>query len=117
MKLLSITTTLFLAFAVSGTNLYAQDKTGMPHSMQGMGGMGGMSGMMHMSPEQMDTHMRSMQAHMLMMHDYSNKILAEKDPEKKQKLKDEQLELMKAHHMQMMAHRQRMMKMDNGNNQ
>lgn len=86
----------------------AEDKSGMKHSMSGMGGM---QGMMHMSPEQMETHMRGMQAHMLMMHDYSNKILAEKDPKKRQSLKDEQLELMKAHHMQMMKHRQNMKQM------
>ena len=68
-------------------------------------------GKMHMSPEQMDAHMRAMQEHMLTMHDYSNKILAEKDPAKKEKLKAEQLELMKAHHMQMMAHRKQMKEM------
>jgi len=61
--------------------------------------------------EKMETRMRSMQAHMLMMHDYSNRILVEKNFKKKQALKDEQLELMKAHHMQMKAHRQKMKQM------
>ncbi len=67
-------------------------------------------GMMHMmSDEQKKQHMRSMQAHMLMMHDYANRILAEKDPKKAQKLKDEQLELMMAHMKQMMEHKKKMM--------
>lgn len=66
---------------------------------QGMG-MGGMT------EEQKTEHMRSMQEHMLQMHDLSNQILAEKDPAKKDALKNQQLELMKAHHSQMMEHRQ-----------
>jgi hypothetical protein len=68
-----------------------------------------MKGMMGMSAEQKKQHLRSMQAHMLLMHDYSNKILAEKDPIKAQKLKDQQLELMQAHMKKMMAHKKKMM--------
>jgi hypothetical protein len=64
----------------------------------GMGMMGGMD----------EEHLRGMQEHMLMMHDYSNKILAEKDPAKQAELKNQQLELMKAHHAQMMQHGQQM---------
>lgn len=63
---------------------------------QGMGMMGGMS------EEQRDQHMRAMQEHMLAMHDLSNQILAEKDPAKKEQLKNQQLQLMKSHHSQMM---------------
>lgn len=48
-------------------------------------------------------HLAGMQAHMLTMHELSNKILTEKDPQKQQALKNQQLELMKAHHMQMMS--------------
>ncbi len=62
----------------------------MQHDMAGMG---------HGNPE----HMQEMQAHILMMHDLSNKILAETDPKQQQALKDQQLELMKAHHAQMMS--------------
>ena len=80
---------------------------GMQHGMGGMGmhrGMGGMMGMMAgMSEEEKDKHLRSMQDHMLKMHDLSNKILAEKDPTKQEELKKEQLQLMKAHHAEMMA--------------
>jgi hypothetical protein len=74
----------------------------------GMGGMGGgMGGMMGgMSEEQKDQHIRSMQEHMLRMHDLSNQILNEKDPAKKEQLKKQQFELIKAHHKQMMEHRQ-----------
>jgi hypothetical protein len=50
---------------------------------------------------------------MLMMHDLSNQILAEKDPAKKESLKKQQLELMKAHHEQMMQHRQQKMQEHN----
>ena len=58
-----------------------------------------------MSNEQKEQHIRSMQEHMLTMHDLSNQILAEQDPTKKESLKKQQLELMKAHHEQMIAHR------------
>ncbi|MGR9046948.1 MAG: hypothetical protein ACU83N_16830 [Gammaproteobacteria bacterium] len=61
-----------------------------------------------MTEEQKDQHMRAMQEHMLMMHELSNKIIAEKDPEKKQALKEQQLEMMKSHRAQMMGHLQRM---------
>jgi hypothetical protein len=73
---------------------------GMHHGMgMGMGMMGGMT----------EEHLRSMQEHMLKMHDLSNQILAEKDPAKKESLKNEQLELMKAHQAKMMeAHQQKM---------
>ncbi len=97
-----------LGFTFFNSGVLAKDKPEMQHSMKSMDSM---EGKMHMSKEQMDVHMRSMQEHMLMMHDYSNKILAEKDPEKKQKLKDEQLEIMKTHHKQMMAYRQKMKQM------
>jgi hypothetical protein len=73
----------------------------MPHGEGGMQGMGmGMMG--GMSEEQMDQHMHMKQEHMLQMHDLSNKILAAADPKEKQKLKDQQLQLMKAHHDEMM---------------
>ena len=96
-----------LVLSGMGSYGFAQDKPKMQHSMQGMQGQM----KMQMSEEQKDMHMRSMQAHMLMMHDYANKILSEKDPKKKQTLKDEQLELMKAHHAKMKSHREKMMKM------
>ena len=97
-----IITGCLLILSVLGSYGFAQDKPKMQHSMQGQ---------MKMSEEQRDIHLRSMQAHMLMMHDYSNKILSEKNSKKKQILKDEQFELMKAHHIQMKAHREKMMKM------
>lgn len=70
------------------------------HQGMGMGMMGGMT------EEQKNAHMRAMQDHMLQMHDLSNQILSEKDPAKKETLKNQQLDLMKAHHAQMMEHRQ-----------
>lgn len=73
------------------------------HQAMGMGMMGGMT------EEQKNEHMRSTQEHMLMMHDLSNQILSETDATKKEALKNQQLDLMKAHHAQMMEHRQQKM--------
>ncbi len=85
---------------------------GMQHGMGGMGmhkGMGGMHGMMAgMTDEEKEKHMRSMQEHMLKMHDLSNRILAEPDSAKKEALKTEQIQLMKAHHADMMSRHQMM---------
>jgi hypothetical protein len=71
-----------------------------------MGAHQGMGMMRGMTEEQKNAHMRAMQDHMLQMHDLSNQILSEKDPAKKETLKNQQLDLMKAHHAQMMEHRQ-----------
>ena len=51
-----------------------------------------------------DEHLKMMQDHILAMHDLSNKILAETDPAKKEQLKQQQRDLMKAHHHGMMGH-------------
>jgi hypothetical protein len=60
----------------------------------------------------MTEHLKMKQEQILKMHDLSSKILAETDPKKKQALKDEQLELIKADHMQMMSmHHPKMMNM------
>lgn len=74
------------------------------HQGMGMGMMGGMT------EEQKDQHLRAMQEHMLMMHDLSNQILAEKDPAKKEQLKNQQIQLMKTHMAQKQEHRQQMKK-------
>ncbi len=99
---------------MGGMGMGMHQGMGMNHNMgggMGMGmhhGMGGMMGamMMGMSDEDKDKHMRSMQDHMLKMHDLSSRILAEKDSAKKEQLKNEQLQLMKAHHAEMMARHQ-----------
>jgi hypothetical protein len=57
-----------------------------------MGNMNAMGGMM-MS----DERLKQKQEHLLKMHDLSNRILAATDPKEKEKLKAEQLELMRAH--------------------
>lgn len=77
---------------------------GMHDGMEGTGTHDGMPGMGMMSPE----HLKEKQAHILLMHDLSNKILAEKDPKKQQQLKDQQLDLMKAHMMKMMEKQHKM---------
>jgi hypothetical protein len=70
-----------------------------PHEMHP--GMGMHGDMMQGMPTL--EQLKEMQAHMLLMHDLSNKILAEKDPKKQQALKDQQLEIMKAHIADRMA--------------
>lgn len=72
---------------------------------KGMGMHQGMGGMGHMTEAERDQHLRMYQDHMLKMHDLSNRILAEPDAAKKEQLKKEQLDLMKAHQAQMMSHR------------
>lgn len=89
---------LSLCSAVSAADQPMQMK--QHQMMKGRGMMG------NMSEEQREQHMRSMQEHMLNMHDLSNRILSEQDPQKKQQLKDQQLELMKAHHQKMRSMRQ-----------
>ncbi|MBL6986734.1 MAG: hypothetical protein ISR72_06795 [Methylobacter sp.] len=95
------TAVLLLLLPISMMSFAAEPpKTNMPMNKMGM--MGGMS------EEQKTEKMRTMQEHMLQMHDLSNQILTEKDAAKKETLKTQQLELMKAHHAQMMEHRQMM---------
>ncbi len=72
-----------------------QKGMGMQH--KGIGRMGGMT------EEEQDQHLRAQQEHSLLMHDLSNQILAEKDSAKKEQLKNQQLQLMKAHRAKMMA--------------
>jgi hypothetical protein len=61
-----------------------------------------------------DEGLRETQDHLLSMHALSDRILAAKDPKEKQKLKDEQLKLMKdfelKHYQRMQQHLQNMSK-------
>ena len=61
-----------------------------------------------------DEGLRETQDHLLSMHALSDRILATKDPKEKQKLKDEQLKLMKdfelKHYQRMQQHLQSMSK-------
>jgi hypothetical protein len=123
MKHLSKTMAALLLLAPLGMGAYAAEEKAPPpaQSMPGMnmpqgqgnmpgmnmpmgpGKMHGMMGMMGgMTEEQQDQHLRMMQEHMLQMHDLSDKILAASDPAEKEKLKNQQLQLMKAHKQQMM---------------
>jgi hypothetical protein len=102
--LLSTATLLFLAQMSMAS--FAADQQKAPDPMPGMKMHHGMGMMGNMTDEQL----QGMQEHMLMMHDLSNQILAEKDPAKKQALKKQQLDLMKAHHGEMMQHHEKMMK-------
>ena len=75
--------------------------------------MGSMGGMM-MSEDKL----KEKQEHLLKMHELSNKILAATDPKEKDRLKAEQLQLMKdhekQHHMMMQQHMQQMMQNKGG---
>ncbi|MCX7103440.1 MAG: hypothetical protein NTX38_18645 [Methylobacter sp.] len=107
-SMLSVVALLSVSLAVSATEAQklAEPMKEMGGQHHGMG-MGMMSGM---TEEQKSEHMRSSQEHMLQMHDLSNQILAEKDAVKKEALKKQQLDLMKAHHGQMMErHSQKML--------
>ena len=106
----TLTKTLLIAALSAGAGLSNAQQPHHPPQDQNAGGgmMGGMmGGMQHdADPAKMNAHMQKMQEHMLMMHDLSNKILAETDPKKQPALKDQQLEMMKVHHMAMMAKHQ-----------
>lgn len=78
---------------------------------RGMGMHRGMGKMGQMSEEERDKHLRAHQENMLKLHDLSNRILAESDPKKKEQLKNEQLEMMKAHQAQKMSQRMERMQM------
>lgn len=60
-----------------------------------------------MSEEQQEQHLKAIQEQSLLMHDLSNQILAEKDSAKKEQLKKQQRDLMKAYHAAMMQHHPR----------
>jgi hypothetical protein len=95
---------LLLPMSMAGVAETSQQPKAPMDEMKMESGMGmGMMG--DMTEEQMEQHLRSMQDHMLAMHDLSNQILAEKDAAKKEQLKNQQLQLMKAHRAQMMEHR------------
>ena len=113
---------LYAVMAISAvsvlTSVHAEQTPPPPpaggHQMGGMpGGMGGMGGMM-MS----DENLKQKQEHLLKMHELSGKILAATDAKEKDRLKAEQLQLMKehekAHHQMMQQHMQEMMKNKGG---
>ncbi len=97
MRLLYKSTAVLLLLLPMSIISYAAEpqKTDEPMKEMGMGGM---------TEEQKNEHLRTMQEHMLQIHDLSNQILSEKDQAKKEALKNQQLELMKAHHAQKMQH-------------
>lgn len=82
-----------------------------PMGGKGTGMMGGgMMGGGMMSEEQMDQHVRQLQTHMLQMHEIMEKIQDTKDPVEKEKLMQQQRDMIKEHirsrHHQMMMHQQ-----------
>ncbi|MFU8787630.1 MAG: hypothetical protein ACNA7G_01290 [Methylobacter sp.] len=105
MKLLKPTAALLLLMPISMINA-AEEPKKAAEPAQEMTSHQGMDMMNGMTEEQKDQHLRARQEQMLMIHDLSNKILAEPDAEKKEELKKQHRELMKAHHAQMMGHQQ-----------
>ncbi|MGZ5013122.1 MAG: hypothetical protein ACXV7E_03770 [Methylobacter sp.] len=101
------TAVLLLLLPMSMISNAAEPKPAEP--MKEMGAHQDMGMECCQTEEQKTEHMRTMQEHMLTMHDLSNQILSEKDPAKKEELKNKQLELMKTYHAQMMQHRQQKM--------
>jgi hypothetical protein len=96
-----------LAFAETAAKKEVPPPPPPPEEMGMQHGMGGMMG--HMSDAQREEHLRAMQDHMLKMHELSSQILAEKDPAKKEQLKQQQRDLMKEHHKQKMERHHSMM--------
>jgi RNA-binding protein Musashi len=108
----------FVALTVAGPALAEEPgKPAAPPAMGGMqhggGGMmgGGMMGGM-MTDAMKEEHLKSKQENFIRMVELSNRILAAKDDKERDKLKAEQLQLMKeqekAHHEMMMKHMQQM---------
>lgn len=106
MKKFLLSTAALVLLAQLSTAAFAAEPQKAPEPMQGMKMHHGMGMMGSMT----DAQLQGMQDHMLMMHDLSNQILAEKDPAKKQALKKQQLDMMKTHHSEMMQKHQKMMK-------
>ncbi|NOT84291.1 MAG: hypothetical protein HOP02_05780 [Methylococcaceae bacterium] len=104
MNTLHLSVPAIFLLMLTSMNSYAADPQQPPAVADHMGMMG------NMTDAQKDQHYRAMQEHSLIMHDLSNQILAEKDPAKKEQLKNQQLDLMKAHHAQMKEHHQGKMK-------
>lgn len=102
------TAVLLLLLPMSMTSTAAEPKKSADPSKE-MGAHQGSDTECCQTEEQKNEHMRTMQEHMLTMHDLSNQILSEKDPAKKEELKNKQLELMKTYHAQMKQHRQQKM--------
>lgn len=95
----------------------AEEAAPKPNAAPAAGGqqMGGMDmSRMMMSEDKL----KGKQEHLLKMHELSNKILAATDPKEKDRLKAEQLQLMKdheqQHHQMMQRHMQDMMKQKGG---
>ncbi|HWO99833.1 MAG TPA: hypothetical protein VNL74_04325 [Methylococcus sp.] len=99
-----------LVFAVPSWS--EETRTEQPGPAMGpMAGKGpGMMGGGMMSEEQMDQHVRQMQTHMLQMHEIMEKIQDTKDPAEKEKLMQQQRDMIKEHirsrHHQMMMQQQ-----------
>ena len=115
MKLKTLCAVMAISAVSVLTSVHAE-QTPPPPPVGGhqMGGMpGGMGGMM-MS----DENLKQKQEHLLKMHELSGKILAATDAKEKDRLKAEQLQLMKehekAHHQMMQQHMQEMMKNKGG---
>ena len=111
----SIAVSLFsISASMSG---FAQDKPmNMPQDQSSGQGMN-KSMDMGMSEEMKDKRAQAKQQYILKIDDLSDRIRAEQDPEKKQELMDEQLQVIKDHQekkremkkMMMKKHHQRMM--------
>jgi hypothetical protein len=98
----TLTAIALLLLPLSMTGFAAEEKPAQPPQAAEPMKHGGMMG--NMTEEQQEQHLKAIQEHSLMMHDLSNQILAEKDPAKKEQLKKQQRDLMKAYHASMMQH-------------
>lgn len=98
--------------------VHAEEAITKPAPAPAMGGMGSMGGTDMSSMMMSEDKLKMKQEHLLKMHELSSKILAATDPKEKERLKAEQLQLMKdqekQHHQMMQQHMQDMMKQKGG---
>ena len=98
---------MLMLLTVGNGKLFAQ-KPSVADSMEQTNANSIPENSIRLSDEQKDHYLRAMQEHSLEMHDLSNQILAEKDPEKRQALKERQLQLMKDYRARLMGRLQQL---------
>ncbi|MEQ1638041.1 MAG: hypothetical protein ABL903_15260 [Methylococcales bacterium] len=98
MKTINVLATALVMLMMMSMPGYAVDTQNPQPATDTKGAMG------KMTSELLDQHLRAKQEHLLKMHELSNQILTEQDAAKKEQLKTQQLELMKADHAKMMEH-------------
>ncbi|BBL70295.1 hypothetical protein [Methylogaea oryzae] len=111
MRRLTNTTAALICSALMALPAFAEEKPAAPPAPPpGPGGMGemkheqGMGMMRGMDQKPMDAMLRQMQEHQIKMHDLLHQIREAKDEKQRERLKEEQRNLMKDHMENMRGH-------------